>query len=148
MERMEEGEIRKGMVLSVADGQAMVRLTADDEDCGGCRSCAVRSLCQGKDYGKMDLLLPVPPGLEGKLKAGRDVSVRYIPAHAGFAGMALFLPSLIGLALGGWAGWRLGNSDAALLAGCAAGLLLGVGATFALNRIVRSLHPYAELLDE
>ena len=146
---MEEGDIRRGMVLSVADGQAMIRLTMDDTECGGCRSCAMRSLCQGKGYGKMDLRLPVPPALEGKLEPGRDVSVRYLPAHAGFASVALFLPALVGLALGGWIGWRLGNgADTALLAGCAMGLLLGVGGTFVLNRTVRSLHPHAELLEE
>lgn len=144
---MEEGEIRRGTVLSVADGWAMVRLAVDDADCGGCRSCAMRSLCQGKEYGKMDLRLAVPPALEGKLEPGREVPVRYLPAHAGFAGVALFLPALVGLALGGWAGWRLGNgADAALLAGCAVGLLLGVSGTFVLNRTVRSLHPHAELL--
>ncbi len=146
---MTEGEIRKGTVLSVADGQAMVRLTMDDAECGGCHSCAMRSLCQGKEYGKMDLSLPVPPALAGKLEPGRDVAVRYFPAHAGFAGVALFLPALLGLALGGWAGWRLGNgADAALLIGCAAGLLLGVSGTFILNRTVQSLHPHAELLEE
>lgn len=140
---MDDYTIREGTVLDVQPDKVMVRIDKE-EDCGGCRSCAVRALCQGRDTGHLDLPLRPVDGVAA-VPGGR-VRVAYRGANPAVAAVIMFVPALIGLFLGGFIGNRFwSGSDGILLAGCLLGLGLGVAATYGISQL-RSLRPEARLL--
>lgn len=140
----EDYEVKTGTVASVEPGRLLVRIERD-EDCGGCRSCAVKALCGGRGTGHMEL--PVKFTGDAPAKTGDNVRIAYRAANAGVASIVMFLPALAGLLLGGMAGNRLApGSDGTLLLGCLAGVVLGVAVSFLLSKTVASLKPDVKLL--
>lgn len=140
-------EVKTGAVIDVLPGQVVVRVERDDADCGGCRSCAVRGLCRGRDSGHMDL----PVAFEGQppAKTGDQVRIAYRAANAAVAALTMFLPALLGLFFGGFIGHRwFGDSDGMFLAGCLIGFILGLGVSYVLARTVASLKPDVKLLPQ
>lgn len=145
----DEYTVESGTVIGVRPGEAMVRVEKSDADCGGCRSCAMKSLCRGREVGHFDLPVPISDADGDRVVEGRRVRVAYRPTNAAVAGLVMFVPALVGLFLGGLAGQRLGSgSDAALLIGCFAGLAAGLGVSFAVSRLSSSLKPRVRLLPE
>ncbi len=147
----EDCTLRKGTVLSLDGGKLVVRIEQDgEEECGGCRACSLRSLCNGRETGHMDLSLAAPEEKAGEggrtYRPGDVVTVEYARANVALAAGALFVPALAGLALGGWLGSGFG--DAALLAGCALGFAAGVGVSRLLSRTMGALRPKARLVAE
>lgn len=139
-------EVQTGSVLRVEPGHLVVRVERDNSDCGGCRSCAVKALCRGRDDGHMDL----PVAFSGNPPANRGDKVRiaFRATNAAWAAVAMFIPSLLGLFFGGFAGHYLaGESDRAFLAGCFIGLLAGVGISYVLSKSVPGLRPDVRLLE-
>lgn len=138
--------VRKGQVL-LADGtKVVVRVDkAGDEPCDSCHVCPMKALCKGMDVRHMDLPVPAP---EGRTYApGDSVTLAYRQANEAVAALVMFAPALIGLALGGWAGWKIGEGgNAALLIGCAAGFAAGVGASWTLARKADCLRPDVRIL--
>ncbi len=144
----EEGEyeIRDGVVLESAPDRVVVRMDKD-EDCGGCRSCAVKGLCHGRTASHIDVALR-PDGGAPPRKAGERVRVAYRRANPAVAASILFVPTLAGLFAGGMAANGLiGPGDGIFLAGTAAGVIIGLGITYAFGRWSRSLAPKFRLLD-
>lgn len=140
---MDDFTVRDGTVLSVQPDAILVRIDKE-EDCGGCRSCAVRALCQGRDGGHLDIPLSPVPGVTAV--PGERVRVEYRGANPAVAALIMFVPALIGLFAGGLIGNRYGEgSDGILLLGCLVGLVLGLVVSIVLSK-ARSLRPEARLL--
>lgn len=115
----------------------------DEEESGGCRSCAMRGLCRGRSDGTFTVAAPPDSGLA----AGDRVSVRYSEANPALASVIMFAPALIGLFAGGFAVGRLTDGgDGMFLAGCLAGLAVGLGVTFLVNRYAASLKPRVRIV--
>lgn len=129
-------ELKSGTVMRIVGDRAIVRIERDGEDCGGCRSCAVKALCRGRDVNRMEL--PVRLDSTRSVHVGDTVMIVYHAGKQGVAALVMFLPSLVGLLLGGFAAQRLfgGEGDGLFLAGAAAGLGLGLAMTFALSRLL------------
>lgn len=143
----EEFTVENGTVVDVVPGGVVVRVPKKDGDCGGCRSCAMKRLCGGRDVDHIDLSVATPAG--GTPEKGAAVRVAYRPTNAALAALVMFLPALLGLFVGGVIGHRLGGgSDAGLLAGCFIGFAAGVGASFAAARLSPALKPLVRLLPE
>lgn len=148
MERaaMTEATIYDGIVVSVETGRAIVRIRRDEDDCGGCSSCAVKGLCHGRDAGNMDL--PVAVGNAADLSPGDSVRIAYRGTNAAVAAFVMFLPALLGVLLGGFAANLLvGDGDGVFLFGVAVGLGLGLLVTFVLARCFAFLKPDVHLVD-
>jgi Positive regulator of sigma E activity len=145
----DEYTVESGTIVDVRPGEVVVRIEKSDADCGGCRSCAMKSLCRGREAGHLDLPVPVPAGGDAPAVEGQRVRIAYRPTNAAVAGLIMFVPSLVGLLLGGLGGYRLGGgSDAILLVGCFAGIAAGIGVSFAISRLSPSLKPSVRLLPE
>ncbi len=141
--------IETGAVIAVAPDHVVVRLEKREEDCGGCRSCAMKNLCGGRDAGHIDLRTPL--AAEGdRPETGDAVRVAYRPANAALAAVVMFLPALAGLLLGGLAGYRLGggDDDAVFVLGCLIGLAAGVGTSAALSRLSPALKPSVRIVPD
>lgn len=147
-EPVDDGDyvLTTGRVVSVRDGEVVVRVERNEEDCGGCRSCAVKGLCRGRDTGHMDLRVDsVGAPLPG---VGDKVGVAYRSTNAALAALAMFLPALLGLLFGGLVGYRLADGgDAVFLVGCVVGFAAGLAVSWLLTRSVSSLRPHARLVD-
>lgn len=143
---MSDFTIREATVLSVAGDGMLVRVDDEDAaDCGGCRSCAMKSLCRGRDDGHLDLLVPRTGG-EGEHSAGDRVRVAYRGANPAVASLIMFLPALAGVMFGGFvANAAFGGGDGVFLAGALGGIAMGIGATFVLARSLSSLRPEIRL---
>lgn len=142
---MEEYIVREGTVLSVDPASVVVRIDKEEE-CGGCRSCAVRSVCHGRESSHIDISVQPLDGVDNS--PGERVRIAYRGANPAVASIIMFVPSLVGLFLGGFAANRIwGESDGLFLAGCFGGLIVGLGLTLALSRI-HSLRPVARLLSQ
>lgn len=143
----ESYEEQTGTVIRVESGRLLVRVDRDDADCGGCRSCAVKALCRGRDSGHMDL--PVSFAGAAPAAVGDRVRVAYRSANAAVASLVMFLPSLAGLFFGGFAWQRLaGRTDRNFLLGCLAGFVLGLTVSFAASRKVVRLRLDVKLAPE
>lgn len=129
-------ELKSGTVMRIVGDSAIVRVERDGEDCGGCRSCAVKALCRGRDVNRMEL--PVRLDSTHSVHVGDTVMIAYHAGRQSVAALVMFFPSLAGLLLGGFAVQRLsgGESDGLFLAGAAGGLGLGLAVTFALSRLL------------
>lgn len=144
---MDDFTTRPGTVVSAEPGRIVVRVEREaEEGCDGCRVCAMKSLCRGRDEGHMDL--PVPVGRGAAFHPGERVCLEYrLPGQAAAAAI-MFIPALVGLLLGGLAAVRwTGGGDALLVLFCLCGLAGGVGATFLIARFGRSLRPEVRLVD-
>lgn len=142
---MEEQTIREGTVIGQAPGQIMVRIDKE-EDCEGCRSCAVKAMCRGREEKYMDV--PVPVSGDQPPAKGSPVRISYRAANPALAALIMFLPALVGLSLGGFAAAHLWpGSDVLLLAGCLIGVLVGITVTYAATKTMTSLRPHVRLLD-
>lgn len=143
---MREEIVQEAVVLSVAPDRIMVRVDRKDEDCGGCRACALKSLCRGKEADHMDL--PVPVDAETpELAPGETVRIAYRAANRAVAALVMFLPALLGVFFGGFAANALaGEGDGIFLLGCFSGLALGVLFTFVAARSSGALKPEIRLL--
>lgn len=143
---MADFTVREATVLSVAGDGLLVRV--DDEDAAdhsGCRSCAMKSLCRGRDDGHLELFVSRSGG-EGEYLAGDRVRVAYRGANPAVASLIMFLPALAGVMFGGFvANAAFGGGDGVFLAGALGGAALGVGATFVLSRSLSSLRPEIRL---
>ena len=136
--------VESGTVIRVDGGELVVRIDRSGEDCGGCRSCAMKALCRGRDDGHMDL----PVASDGaEHSVGDLVKVAYRVANPAVAAGIMFLPSLAGLFLGGFIGHGLQRGDMYFLAGCFIGLAAGVGVSCLLGRL-KPLKPKTRLLRE
>ncbi len=136
---------RRGTVLLAGSGVLVVRVERGaDEDCGGCRSCALRRLCKGRETRRMDLAVPVPAG--AAYTPGDAVRLAYRGANAALAAAVMFLPPLAGLAAGGFL--ARGEGDGVFLLACLAGAAAGVGASWALSRSAAALKPDVRLLED
>lgn len=142
---MDDFTTRPGTVVAVEPGKIVVRLEKEaEEGCEGCRSCAMKGLCRGREEGHMDL--PVPVGDSSTFQPGAQVSLSYRMPNQAVAAVAMFLPALIGLLLGGLAAVRwTGGGDALLLLFCLGGLACGVGVTFLIARFGASMRPDVRL---
>lgn len=142
---MEDFTVREGTVVAIERDMAVVRIERE-EDCGGCRSCAMKALCRGRDTGHMDLVASLAGGAAPS--PGTRVQVAYRETNPALAALVMFVPSLLGLFFGGFAANRLWHaSDGIFLAGCLVGLLAGLAATFVLYRLSSALKPAARLVD-
>lgn len=139
-------ELRRGTIVRVDGGLAVVRIDRDDGDCGGCGSCSAKGLCGGRGDKRMELPVRLDP--ESGVQVGDTVAIAYRPGRQGLAALTVFPPPLLGLVFGGFAAMRLfgGGSDGVFLAGAAAGLAIGLGAAFALSRLFPNLGPGATLI--
>ncbi|MCD8138991.1 MAG: SoxR reducing system RseC family protein [Planctomycetaceae bacterium] len=141
---MQEETIQDAVVLSVDNDRVMVRM-AKEEDCGGCRSCALKNLCH-KESDHLDLPVRLEDGVPPP-QPGETVRVGYRAANAAAAAFIMFLPALVGLFFGGFAVNRYwGEGDGLFLVGCFAGLGLGLVVTFAISRLSTALRPEIRLL--
>ena len=142
---MSEYAIRDATVLAVDSCGALVTVDPETEaDCGGCSSCAMKSLCRGQDAGRLDVRIPVADG--GQLRPGERIRVAYRGANPAVAALILFLPGLLGVVFGGFAANALaGGGDGVFLTGALTGLAVGTGITYAVSRSVASLRPDAKL---
>lgn len=130
--------VREGTVLLADNDRLVVRVERETEEgCDGCRACAMKSLCKGRETGRMDLPVTAPPGKT--YRPGDRVTLAYRQANAAVAALIMFAPALVGLLLGGWA--ANGRGDGVLLLGCLAGLAAGLGATWLVSRTARVLRP-------
>lgn len=143
---MEEYTVRGGAVLRAEGNRLVVGMDRMDggEDCGGCGSCALKSLCRGRDVGRMELEVAVEPGTPIPA-VGERVRVAYRGADPAAASLVMFAPALIGLFAGGFAANLVSEGDAVYLAGAGMGFLLGLAATFAAVRWLPSLRSEAHL---
>lgn len=138
-------ERQTGSVLRVEPGRLVIRVKRDESECGGCHSCAVKSLCRGRDSGHMDL--PVSFTGEPPAKEGDTVHIAYKKSNAAIASLVIFLPALAGLIIGGIIGYRMGDTrDAPLIIGCLAGFFGGIGISFVLSKCIPSLRPDVRLV--
>lgn len=143
----DEYEVQTGSVLRVEPGRLIVRVERDDSECGGCRSCAVKSLCRGRDDGHMDLPVLFGSG-EPPAREGEAVRIAYRAANPAIASIIMFVPALAGLFFGGFVGqWVLGEGDGNFLIGCLVGLVAGLGVSYVLARGVAGLRPDVRLLE-
>lgn len=143
---MGESVIRRATILADGPGGLLVRVEREGgEDCGGCRSCALKKLCQGRDGQHLDLVVSAAGG-SGRAP-GETVRVAYREPNAAVAAVVMFVPALAGLLLGGVLAHRFFPGDAALLAGCGIGLAAGFAVTFILARLLPGLGPSARLAD-
>ncbi len=141
---MREETVQDAVVLSVDANRVMVRM-AKEEDCGGCHSCALSKLCH-KESDHLDLPVELGIGVQPP-RPGETVRVAYRAANAAVAALIMFLPALVGLCFGGFAVNRIwGEGDGLFLAGCLAGLVLGLAVTFAVSRLSTALRPDVRLL--
>lgn len=138
-------EKQNGSVLKIETNKFIVRVERDPADCDGCKTCAVKALCRGKDDGHMEL--PVPYNGTPPLEKGDAVQIAYRPTNAALAAIVMFLPSLLGLFFGGFIGhWMAGESDSTFLIGCFAGFFLGLALSFILARTIPALRPDVKFL--
>ena len=141
----DEYTIQKGTVLLADKDRLVVRVEREAEQgCDGCRACAMKSLCKGRDTGQMDLPAAAPAGKT--YRPGDSVTLAYKQANAAVAALIMFAPALVGLALGGW--MASGRSDAVLLLGCAAGLALGLGLSWIVSRTAGALKPDVRVVSD
>ncbi len=146
-EEEDEDAVRDGIVIDAPTGGIVVRVDKNDEECGGCGSCAMKGLCHGRDAGHLDLFVPLSGLSDAPApKKGARVRIAYRPANAALAALVMFVPPLCGLLAGGLAGWRLAGGDAVLVLGCGAGLAVGTVASVVLARVCPSLKPKTKFL--
>lgn len=146
---MREETIQDAVVLSVEPERIMVRIDKSNEDCGGCRACALKILCRGKnDTNHLDLPVPVDAASPHP-QPGQTVQVAYRAANAAVAAFIMFLPALLGLFFGGFIANRLaGEGDGIFVLGCLAGVVLGLAVTFVVSRASTALRPDIRLLPQ
>lgn len=141
---MKDFEIRSATVLAAEAGSLLVRVERKyDEDCGGCRSCAMKNLCGKRDAGHIDLRIA---GGAGGIRVGDTVKVAYHSTNPAVAATLLFAPPLLGALLGAIVAWWARVGDAGFVLGCFLGLAAGIAATYATSRMVPSLRPAAHLV--
>lgn len=138
-------EKQTGSVIRIEPGRFIVRVERDDSECGGCHSCAVRGLCRGRDTGHMDL--PIAFTGEPPARAGEKVTIAYRASNAAVASFVMFLPALLGLFLGGFIGYRMGESgDGPLIIGCLSGFFGGFAVSWLLAKSIPALQPDVRFL--
>lgn len=143
---MSEEKIRRGTVIAVEPNRLVVRVEREEEeDCGGCRSCAMKSLCRGRTDGHLDLPVAIPEGMAKS--RGDRVTVAYRETNAAVASLLMFLPALLGLFFGGFAANAVfGAGDGIFLAGALGGLAAGLAVTFVVGRVSTALGPVVRLV--
>lgn len=143
---MREETIQDAVVLSVEPDRIMVRIDKEAEECDGCHTCALKSMCRGKRDEHLELPVPLETGAS-RPGPGETVRIAYRAANAATAALAMFLPSLLGLFFGGFAASRLfGEGDGVFLLGCFGGLALGLAVSVVLARKSTALRPEIRLL--
>ncbi len=123
-----EGLVRgKGVVLSREDDKLVIRMPADgDESCvSHCETCG---LCEKGKKRFIDVYADLTP-VTNTLQEGAVVSVEYERRDPGMAAVLFFLPALLGLLIGGFAGAKLSDGNDNLL-------LLMIGGGFLLGALV------------
>ncbi|MCL2000649.1 MAG: SoxR reducing system RseC family protein [Planctomycetes bacterium] len=142
--------LREGAVISIGLDRLRVRLdpeAARDEN-GGCRSCAMRGWCRGRWSGSGEVTVTVTDMNAAKRCLGERVRLHYVQANPALAAIILFVPALVGLALGAFAAaWLFGGEDKVFLIGAGCGFALGLLVTFAINRLSLSLRPIIKLAE-
>ncbi len=137
-------DIRDGTVVSTHPGRLIVRLQKGQEDCNGCRACALKSLCQDRASGYIDVEVRSTAAKE----PGDAVRVRYHSANPAWAALVLFLPSLLGLCAGGFVAQALvGGGDGVFVAGALIGAAVGVAVTFAMGKYAKATAPEITLVE-
>lgn len=142
---MDDAEIKKGIVAAIEPGGLVVRFD-NEEECGGCRSCAVKSLCRGRDSGQMELPLSLEREIASGYAIGDRIAIRYRAANPAVTAVILFLPTLLGLSFGGFiANVLFQGGDGVFLAGTAVGIAIGLAVTLAAYHAFPSLKPEIRL---
>lgn len=139
--------VKSATVLAVESAGLTVSAESDDAaECDGCSSCAVKTLCRGRDAGRMELTVPVAAGRLDEYAPGEKVWVAYRGANPAVASLVMFLPGLLGVVFGGFvANALIAVGDGVFLAGALGGLGFGVAMTFLLARTVPALRAEAVL---
>ncbi len=137
-------DIRDGTVVSTLPGRLIVRLQKEQEDCNGCRACALKTLCHDRASGYIDVEVRATAAKE----PGDAVRISYHSANPAWASIALFLPSLVGLCAGGFVAQALaGGGDGVFVAGALIGAAVGVAITFALGKFAKATAPEITLVE-